>query len=191
MFCLKMTVLLCAVLLAAESYGACCGQRTVTIIKRRVRCTPSTTIRNRYVSRPSIKARRKSSSSGNYYGHDNNVRREYSRSPVQSANKTNLEKLNKIHDLQRELLAKKNNLSSDERKKIRKQILYISRPMRTMLGRSQEFPYFSEITTLDEVAASLVGKKSPYSEKGMSASDILENIQKKQYAVFAASLPGD
>lgn len=190
MSCLKMTFLLCAVLLAVEAYGACCAQRTGTIIKRRVRCTPTTTVRSRFVRCSSTKSRSRSRSRM-YYDSGNNTFRDNSKSALQSVNDANLEKLNKIHDLQRKLLVQKYKLSSDEREKIRKQILFISRPMRTILGRSQDFPYFSEITTLDEVAFSLVGKKSSYSEKGMTAFEILENIQKKQYAVFVASLPKD
>lgn len=187
---LKKIFLLCAVLLTFESYGACCAQRTRTITKRKVRCTPTTTIRNRYVRYPSSRSYGKSSSSTKYYASGNTTRSNH-RSALQSANRTNLKKLKKIHDMQLKLLVKKNIFTADETEKIRKQILTISRPMRTMLGRSQDFPYFSEITTLDEVALSLVGKKSPYSEKDTTAFEILRNIQKKQYEVFAASLPND
>ena len=82
-------------------------------------------------------------------------------------------------------------MTPDEKKKMQKQLNYLVRTLRTYMGRSQDFPFFSEMNRLDQVALSLVGKKTAYSTPGMTAEDILKKIQAKQYLIFEESLPLD
>lgn len=91
--------------------------------------------------------------------------------------------LQRIHELQKEMLCNQ-DLSADEREKIRKQIVVLSGPLRSSLGRVKDFPYFSEISYMDSVIAEMVGKKTDFSDTDMSKEDILFKIQQDQYSKF-------
>ncbi|MBR2723122.1 MAG: hypothetical protein IKB77_02220, partial [Lentisphaeria bacterium] len=110
---------------------------------------------------------------------------------VRAANISRLEKFSQLQDLQYDLLVDGNSMTPDEKKKMQKQLNYLVRTLRTYMGRSQDFPFFSEMNRLDQVALSLVGKKTAYSTPGMTAEDILKKIQAKQYLIFEESLPLD
>ena len=110
---------------------------------------------------------------------------------VRAANISRLEKFSQLQDLQYDLLVDGNSMTPDEKKKMQKQLNYLVRTLRTYMGRSQDFPFFSEMNRLDQVALSLVGKKTAYSTPGMTAEDILKKIQAKQYSIFEESLPLD
>ena len=110
------------------------------------------------------------------------------RSAAQNEKSSRLEKLEEVHKLQEKLLAARASLTENELQELTQKIVAFSRPLRAMLRQVKDYPYFSKVTTLDKVASSLVGKKSAYSEEGMSALDILRKIQKKQYDAFEAFL---
>ncbi len=202
MIIFKEIILLTAILLTADIYAAgptfqkkvvlpCSSKKNTStcIPKGRVVRTNNLN-KNKYKnSRPFVKKQNyefydnsRSSSAGKNNEHNSGIR---------AANINRLEKFSQLQELQYDLLVDGKAMTPDEKKKTQQQINYLARTLRTYMGRSQDFPFFSEINRLDRVALSLVGKKTEYSAPGMTAEDILKKIQAKQYSIFEESLPLD